>query len=195
MNLKKNVLFRACICFIQKFIIMALLNQESLDFIGRASEQTREVRALTVMFDDPEGFAREHELEISSSVVDELSSVGRLRERHDYSPDDRTNQELLSFFNNVVVDGRYIQEWFENPRRVADNLRLSVSDDVYARIEEIDFNSIVDTNECFATVVPLVIRIVVGIVFIVVSVVSAPPLYLSYAIQPIVVDRTNLRKV
>ncbi|MBR4917940.1 MAG: hypothetical protein IKZ52_01820 [Bacteroidales bacterium] len=174
---------------------MALLNQESLDFIGKATEQTREVRTLTVMFDDPEGFAREHELEISPIVAGELSSIGNLRKKNDYSPDDKINQELLSFFNNVVVDGRYIKEWFDDPRTIAANLNLSVSEDVYARINEIDFHSIVDTDECFATVVPIVIHIVVEIVFIVISVLSAPPAYLSYAIQPIVVDRTNLKKV
>lgn len=174
---------------------MALLNQESLDFIGKASEQTREIRALTVMFEDPERFAQEHKLELSSRVAKELCMVGELRKKYDFSPDDKTNQALLSFFNDVVVDGRYIKEWFDNPRKIADELKITVSNDVYKRIDEIDFQSIVDTNECFSTVVPIVIHIVVEIIFIVIGVLSAPPAYLSYAIQPLVVDRTNLKKV
>lgn len=109
---------------------MALLNQDSLDFIGKASEQTREIRALTVMFEDPERFAQEHKLELSSSVAKELCTVGELRKKYDFSPDGKTNQALLSFFNDVVVDGRYIKEWFDNPRIIAKELKITVSDDV-----------------------------------------------------------------
>lgn len=174
---------------------MALLHQESLEFIGKASERTREVRNLTVMFDDPMGFAKEHDLEISSAVVTELNSIGKLREKHHFSPDDKINQELLSFFNDVIIDGRFIKEWFINPKKVAENLKLSVSDSVFRRIEEIDFQNIVDTEKCFATAATIVIHIVVEVVFIVIGVLSAPPAYLSYAIQPVVVDRTNLKKV
>lgn len=45
-------------------------------------------------------------------------------------PTTKRIKRYFLFFNDVVVDGRYIKEWFDNPRIIAEELKTTVSNDV-----------------------------------------------------------------
>ncbi len=101
----------------------------------------------------------------------------------------------MSFYNKVLIDGRFLQEWAENPQNVADQLNINVSSNAIARIEELNFTELVNTEligdpkQADQTALGIVIVIVLVIVFVII------PSCLTFSIQEVIVDPAAQDKV
>ncbi len=101
----------------------------------------------------------------------------------------------MSFFNRVLIDGRFIEEWATNPSNVAKQIDAKVSPEAIRRIEELNFNDLVDTKLLIdpkrvnQEAIGVVIVIVLVVIFVLI------PSSASLAIQEVIVDPRAQGKV
>lgn len=172
-----------------------VLDFESIDFLIKARNETGEIKQLSDLLKAPRDFANRYAIQLSSNVEKQLLELGEINKRENFKPDDPINIEAISFYNKVLIDGRYIKEWTENPKKVAEKLKIDVSKEVIKRIEDIKINKLVDTdfidNPCAInqTASSVVIGIIIVIILVFVSSTDA------FNIQNIVVDPRTKDKV
>lgn len=146
-NLILKILF-----FIKKIVGLSdrgskfVLDQESVEFMLKARQQTGTISQLQEILTAPRDFAKRYSLNISSNVEKRFLKLGEINKAKNFAADDKVNIELFSFFNRVVIDGRYIREWLTAPRGVAENLEIEVPPEVHERIEEMNFQEMIDTS-------------------------------------------------
>lgn len=54
--------------------------------------------------------------------------------------------KTISFLNKVLVDGRYVMEWQEDPCKVARELNLEMDNDLEAKIKKVNFDDLIEHN-------------------------------------------------
>jgi hypothetical protein len=167
---------------------MGILNGEALEYMALAAQKTNTVESLDKMFSSPQEFASEYELPLPSEIESQFNEVQAIRDTFTFSPEDPVNKEVLSFFNKVVIDGRYLHQWVENPQEVANDLNLSVSDSAISRIGEIQVSNLVDMD----AVVSGAKVVQVGIVLVIVIAVFFYPGDLHVVERPLIADRATL---
>jgi hypothetical protein len=124
-----------------------IIDNETMDFVQSALCQgVSDATDFTHMVDDPVAFAQANYLYITANVADRLTELKQVRDSYGFYPDDPINQEVVSFLNKTVINGRYINEWISDPEYVAYNLGLYVSPVVINRIKSLSLEDIIDTT-------------------------------------------------
>jgi hypothetical protein len=126
---------------------MSYIHGESLNYVSLVAQKVNDANKLTEMVSDPYEFASQYDLPITETIVSDLGQVQDKRVALNLSGDDPINISMLSFFNKVVIDGRYIHQWVDYPQEVANNLGLTVADSVINRIQEVGISEIIDMSE------------------------------------------------
>jgi hypothetical protein len=143
----------------------------------------------------PRDFANAYSLQMSDNVESRLLNLGQVNTSHGFSPNDPVNNEVISFYNRVLIDGRYVYEWTQNPQQVAQLLNISVSPTAINRIDSMNINSLVDAqlllkpNDFGLTTPNALVAIILVIVLVFI------PSCLTYNIQELVVDPNTQNKV
>jgi hypothetical protein len=123
-----------------------MLDAECIRFFIEARQKTNAVGQLQQVLTAPRDFAKRYSLRISPNVEDRLTKLGQFKESCGFSKDDPINKEVIHFYNQVVIDGRYIQKWTVDPAGVAKLLKIKVSNKVIRRILDMRFSEIIDTS-------------------------------------------------
>jgi len=172
-----------------------ILDFESVDFLLKARSNSGTIGQLDDVLTAPRDFANRYAIRLSRNVEDRLLKLGKVNKKHKFDPKDPINKAAISFYNKVIIDGRFVREWTEDPARVAKKLHLDVSNEVIVRIKELEINNLIDTNiisnpcDIKQTVAVVVIAIIIVVVLVFVPSSSA------YNIDDIVVDPKTKDKV
>jgi hypothetical protein len=164
---------------------MAILNNEAFEYASLVLGKTNRASEISRMLSEPTAFATDYNLPLTPIVEEEFHQAQARKEGFHFDNDDPVNLEVLSFFNIVVIDGRYIQEWAYDPENVALQLNLSVSPIAFNRIHEMQVSELVNMNLERAWWIPIVIFIVATLLT------GDSRLY----VDPLIVDRSTLNKV
>lgn len=168
---------------------MPILNNEAIEYISLAANKTNETKELIRMFSDPNEFAIDYDLPITPVIENELIQIQGIRDSFNFDCGNPINIKVLSFFNQVIIDGRYIHEWVNDPQMVADKLGIPIGNEVIDRIQEIQVSNLIDMGQIVSgsSFVPVVILIIIIGVLLTGD-------ERHYA-RTLVVDRSNLDKV
>ncbi len=172
-----------------------LLDKNTIGFLVDSRSQTGELSQLGELLNAPKDFAKRYSIPISKPVERKLLELGEINKAKGYKPDDPTNKEIMSFFNRVLIDGRFIEEWATNPSNAAKQIDAKVSPEAIRRIEELNFNDLVDTKLLIdpkrvnQEAIGVVIVIVLVVIFVLI------PSSASLAIQEVIVDPRAQGKV
>src|ERR1041384_2822514 len=123
-----------------------MLDGECIKFFIEARQKTNSIGQLHQILTAPRDFAKRYSLRITPNVEERLTKLGEFHRSFNFSQDDPVNKEVIHFYNQVVIDGRYIQKWTTQPAEVAKLLKLQVSGDAIRRILEMRFSEMVDTS-------------------------------------------------
>lgn len=123
-----------------------MLDGECITFLIEARQKTNAIGQLQEVLTAPRDFAKRYSLKITPNVEDRLNKLGQFNESFHFTKDDPINKEVIHFYNQVVIDGRYIQKWTTRPAEVAQLLKLKVSDKVNQRILDMRFSDMIDTS-------------------------------------------------
>lgn len=172
-----------------------LIDRDTIDFLVDSRGQTGDISQLSKLLTAPKDFAKRYSIPISSSVQDRLLKLGKMNKCKGYGPDDSVNKEITTFFNKVLIDGRFIEEWVTAPENVAKQLGIRVTDEAISRIKELELNELVNTNllidpkQINQTSVGVVITIVLVVIFVLI------PGNATHSLQEIIVDPCQQNKV
>ena len=172
-----------------------LIDKKTINFLEDARNQTGELKQLGELLSSPKDFAKKYSIALPKPVEKNLLELGKINESKGYKPDDPINKEIMSFFNKVLIDGRFIEEWTVKPENVAKQLGITVSKEAIERITSLRFSELVniafinDPSQINKSALVIVIVIVLVIIFVLI------PSCLTYSIQEIIVDPKSLDKV
>ncbi len=172
-----------------------LINNESINFIIDSRNQTGEINQLCDLLTSPRSFADKYNIPISNAVEQRLLRLGEINSEKSFTPDDPINKEVTSFFNDVLIDGRFIEEWVTEPENVAIQLGLTVSPEAIIRIRELNLNELIDTtllidpNQINQTQLGIVLSVVLVVVFVLI------PTNTSLSLAEVIVDPNTMNKV
>ena len=130
-----------------------------------------------------------------NAVEQRLLRLGEINSEKSFTPDDPINKEVTSFFNDVLIDGRFIEEWVTEPENVAIQLGLTVSPEAIIRIRELNLNELIDTtllidpNQINQTQLGIVLSVVLVVVFVLI------PTNTSLSLAEVIVDPNTMNKV
>jgi hypothetical protein len=79
---------------------------------------------------------------------------------------DAADREALSFFNKVVVDGRYVKEFTETPAVVARNLGLTLSRAAKARLKAYRIADVLGSHSPGNVMSPAAVAVVVAAIIV-----------------------------
>jgi len=172
-----------------KFNVMPILDNEAIEYISLAANKTNETKELIRMFSNPHDFAIEYDLPITPYIEDKLNQIQSIRESFSFKCGNPINIKVLSFFNQVIIDGRYIHECVDDPQMVANNLGVPITSEVVDRIQEIQVSNLVDMSQIVSgcSFVPVVILIIIIGVLLTGDE--------RHYVRTLVVDRSNMDKV
>ncbi|MDD2636908.1 MAG: hypothetical protein PHW82_15555 [Bacteroidales bacterium] len=172
-----------------------LIDKKTIGFLEESRNHTGELKQLSEVISSPKDFAKKHSIALPKPVEKKLLELGKINESKGYKPDDPINKEIMSFFNKVLIDGRFIEEWTQKPENVAKQLGITVSREAIERITSLRFSELVDVayindpSLINKSAIVIVIVIVLVVVFVLI------PSCLTYSIQEIIVDPKSLDKV
>lgn len=123
-----------------------ILDGECVAFFIQARQKTNATAQLQQVLTAPRDFAKRYSLQISPNVEERLVKLGKFKRSFNFPPDDPINKQVIHFYNQVVIDGRYIQQWTTEPGKVAKLLKLQVPEEVNNRILQMRFSEMIDTS-------------------------------------------------
>jgi hypothetical protein len=172
-----------------------LLDGETIRFLVSSRGQTGEISQLSELLTAPQDFAERYAIPLSASVEGKLTELGAINESKGFAPEDEVNREVMSFFNKVMIDGRFIEQWVNEPISVAEQLGIQVSEEASQRIQELELSTMVDSGliadpgQVDQALIGIVIVIVLVVVFVLI------PSCLTYSIAEVIVDPSSMDKV
>lgn len=171
-----------------------MLDGECIKFFIKARQKTDAIGQLQEVLTAPRDFAKRYSLKITPNVEDRLTKLGKFNQSFNFSQDDPINKDVIHFYNQVVIDGRYIQKWTTKPAEVANLLKLKVSDKVTNRILEMRFSEMIDTSY-ITNPGPIKQNMFWIVVVIIVIVLVFVPSCSAYKFSDIIVDPRSKDKV
>lgn len=171
-----------------------LVDKEVIDFLVKSRQNTNKMYDLGDMLVRPLDFAKRFDIDITENVEKKLLEIGKIGKSKGYQPDDKINDEIIVFFNKVLVDGRFIEEWITDPELVSKVLNINVSKEAIERIREIHLDKLIDISNINNSkqVDQNNIAIIIVIVLVVVFVIIPKP---AYVIQEVVMDPKDINKL
>ena len=140
---------------------LAQIDQQTAEFLDRALQRRLN---LAQVIKTPQKAAEQLGMRISANTVKRLKALGALAERRRM---DATDREVLAFFNKVVVDGRFINEFAASPERVAMKLEVRLSRAAVQRLKEYRLSNMVSIGAAGGAVMsPAAVAIVVAAIIV-----------------------------
>lgn len=104
------------------------IEADLIELVGRAQEKKI---PLADMFENPQESAKKVGVTISEQTVKDLQFLAPSQLKKIADPIDR---EIVSFFHDVIEDGRFIATWYLRPYEVSRSLKVQLSEEALARV-------------------------------------------------------------
>lgn len=137
------------------------VDQETATFLDRAVHKRADLMKL---IKNPRKAAQQMNLPISDNVVRRLKALGAAGERMKM---DAVDRQLLGFFNKVIVDGRFINEFGVAPAAVARKLDVTLSKAALQRLKQYKLGEVISVGKAGGTLMsPIAVAVVVAAIIV-----------------------------
>ncbi|MCB0721422.1 MAG: hypothetical protein KDC42_03870 [Ignavibacteriae bacterium] len=146
-----------------------IIDKSTLNFLKKIYLLNLDFKGL---FPDPEKYAKRNGLKISKNITTRLKVLGQLNKQFLSKKEDSSRDEIISLFNNVIIDGRYIKNFVEDPIGTARKLNFKLSKSAKDYVLNINIKDLIDLNilkgagSGQVAFIPIAIVIVIVLVFI-----------------------------
>lgn len=169
---------------------MAIVNEATIEFLSELNAKNRGQIGRVLV--NPEEAASEVGMVLPADVGDILTELREIQAGTGIEIGDPLAAEIGGFFNEVVIDGRFIKEWATDPAMVASELGIAVSTEAIEKIVSVDFGAVVDLSMLDPDAPVSVIGVIIIIVLVVVFVLW--PANSAYRIADVVIDESGIMK-
>ena len=163
----------------------------SIDSINLLKEAHLKGATLQELINDPVKISKKLDLKVSKKIEKEFNALKRIQKERGEGINELISAEIISFFNHVMIDGRFVYEWVHHPERVAKILELDIPDETINQIKKLDLPSLIDIDPKIKEISLSLIGIGVVVTIVVLIVTSEDA---EFKISPMIIDLSGGRK-
>lgn len=136
-----------------------VVNKATMRFFEQAAAHKIDVFTAA---SDPIAAARKACVELTPEIEANIAELALDRGQ----PEDKVDREVIAFYQKVVSDGRYINQWVTNPRKVAEKLKMKASQAAFDRIVDIRDQGALGGFDPGTVMSPAAVAVAVAIVIV-----------------------------